>query len=171
MKSIFIIFLALSSQTIRAQENPFGHLKYDKVVAFEFNGNGMRTIDRVLTADRKRLDNQVSLDSIQIKTFEKIISKKGAYGQSTAACFDPHFAVVYYLADSSVAQVDVCLMCNYLISTEKIPSVTEFIMDEGTEYERPLHGFSKETRKDLDDFIASLSFNKYRKPLDSTFDD
>ncbi|MEM6265307.1 MAG: hypothetical protein AAGI38_22590, partial [Bacteroidota bacterium] len=91
MKNIFILFLASFSLTICAQENPFGGLQYDSVLAFEFNGHGMRTIDIVLSIDRKRLDNQTILDSLQIKKFEAIITKKGAYDQGTAACFDPHF--------------------------------------------------------------------------------
>ncbi|MCC5918914.1 MAG: hypothetical protein JJU02_16475 [Cryomorphaceae bacterium] len=171
MKNAFITIILSCSLSIFAQENPFNGLNYDKVVAFEFNGNGMRTIDKVLTGERSRLDNQVILDSLQIKRFEKIISMKDAYGHSTAACFDPHFAVIYYLKDSIVAQVDVCLLCNYLISSLKIPAMHQNIMDEGTEYERPLTGFSKSTRKNLDDFIASLHFNTYREPLESVFDE
>lgn len=171
MKSIFTILLTMVSLSICAQENPFDKLKYDKVIAYEFNGNGMRTIDQVLFGDRERLENQTTLDSSKIKKFEKIISKKNAYGQSTAACFDPHFAVIYYLGDSIVAQVDVCLMCNYLISSKKIASEYQYMMDVGTEFERPLKGFSKSTRKELDEFIASLNFNKYREPLESMFDE
>ena len=93
MKNILFLFLTIQSLIISAQENPFEKLKYDKVVAFEFNGNGNRTIDKILIGDPKRLDNRTTLDSIQIKKFEEIISKKDAYGQSTAACFDPHFAI------------------------------------------------------------------------------
>ncbi len=169
MKSIFTILLTVVNLTICAQNNPFEKLKYDKVIAYEFNGNGMRTIDRVLIGDRERLENQTTLDSTQIEKFENIISEGDAYGRSTAACFDPHFAVIYYLGDSIVAQVDVCLMCNYLISSEKIASVYQYMMDEGTEFERPLKGFSKSTRKALDEYIGSLNFNKYREPLESIF--
>lgn len=171
MKNIFTILLTVVSLTIFAQDNPFNNLKYDKVIAYEFNGNGMRTIDRVITGDRKRLDNKTTLDSTQIEQFEKIICKRDAYGQSTAGCFEPHFAVIYYSGDSIIAQVDVCLMCNYLVSSEKIPSVYQYMMDEGTEFERPLNGFSKSTRKELNEFILSLNFNKYQDSLESIFDE
>lgn len=117
------------SLTVGAQKNPFDDLKYDRVVAFEFYGIGNRTIDRILVEDQTKIDNQIILHSLQTNEFEEIITKKGAYNQGTAACFDPHFAIVYYLCDSIVAKVDVCLSCNYLISSEKIPSVYQTVID------------------------------------------
>lgn len=109
------------SLTVGAQKNPFDDLKYDRVVAFEFYGIGNRTIDRILVEDQTRIDNQITIDSIQTREFEEIITKKGAN-------------------------------------------------DQGTKYERPLKGFSKSTRIDLDAFISRLNFDKYRKPLESIFD-
>jgi len=171
MKTIIIIILSLFDLSIYAQENPFNDLKYDKVVAYEFQGDGFRTIDIVLNGEQKLLDNKTTLDSFQINRFEDIICKKDAYGQNTASCFDPHFAVIYFLDDSVVAQIDVCLSCNYLISSVEIPAVNLIKVGEGTEYERPLYGFSKSTRKDLDEFITSLNFIKYRESFESIFDD
>src|SRR5690606_23665950 len=136
-----------------------------------YNGQGMRTIDYILSNNQRLLDNQLILDSLQIKEFETIITEKDAYGQLTAMCFDPHFAVVYYLGDSSVAQIDVCLLCNYLISSVEIPAIYDKKVEIGTEYERPLKGFSKTTRKELDEFIGTLKFDKYRDPLESIYDE
>jgi len=171
MKSFLPLIIIAFNLNVLSQENPFAKLKYDKVIAYEFNGTAGWTIDIVLERDRSRFEQQRILTETQTLEFEKIISKSGAYGQATAACFDPHFAIVYYNKNEVVAQVDICLMCNYLTSSIKIPSQWEVLYDKGTEFERPARGFSKSTRKKLDSFIKELGFTKYLKPLESIFDE
>ena len=171
MKVLISILITLCSCFVIAQNNnPFQSLDYDKVVAYEFNGNGGRTIDVILNSMPSKLDSTVELNDHQVKRIEGLLCKRSTYGNSTAACFDPHFALVYYLDEKIVAQIDICLMCNFLVSTLNIPVTNENKFDKGTDYERPANGFSSEARSEIDLFIRSLGFTKYNVNLNSIFD-
>jgi len=171
MKFGFSLLFLFSSAVGSSQQLAFDTLNYDQVKAYEFNGSGARKITHCLERETARINRDTVLTKELIKEFEKTITASGSYGQTTAACFDPHLAIVYYLDDQIVAVIDVCLECNYLISTLDIPARSEFKIDSGTEYERPLSGFSKETRQKIDEFLSKIEFSKYRKPLDSVFDE
>ncbi len=170
MKLLALVPVLFLFSSLSAQTNPFKTLQYTKVVAYEFQGNGHKTIDRILSEFPFLLDNSKVLNESEVHEFNSIITPLGTYGETTAACFDPHFAIIYYKGEEVVAQVDVCLECNYLLSSVDIPAEKEVILDEGTEYERPAIGFAKDTRKLLNQFILELGFEKYKMTEGSIFD-
>ncbi|TXD83212.1 hypothetical protein ESY86_13555 [Subsaximicrobium wynnwilliamsii] len=99
------------------------------------------------------------------------MTSEKSYGNSTMPCFDPHFAIVYYLQEKRVGTISICLECNYLIASEKIPATELKIIEISDEYSYPAKGFSKATRKEIYDYIKHIGFTKYLKPLTSYLDD
>lgn len=170
MKNLILFGLLLLSPPAFSQLNPFDTLKYDCVVAYEFNGEGGMTIEYYMKNKPSKIDLLEQLSAQQIEKFEKIITSRTAFGNNTASCFDPHFAVVYYQKDKIVATVDVCLDCNYLDSSLNIPSESFKMFKISDDYSYPAKGFSKSTRKAIREFCKELGFIRYLSPKESMFD-
>lgn len=171
MKKLIALMLIAMPLMVLAQSNPFRKIKYDRVVAYEFQGEGGRTIDYCLKRDSIRIHKSKVLTVQQVSQFEKIITATSSYGKSTASCFDPHLAVVYYLKKEIVATVDVCLDCNHLSSSANIPATSSKKVQITEDVAYPAHGFSKEARKSLYKFCKTLGFEQYLRPLVSVFDE
>jgi hypothetical protein len=71
------------------------------------------------------------------------LCNKSTYGGDVAACFDPHLGIVFYKASKPSAYVSICLDCNYLVSSIKIPGQA---------------GFSDDGIKKIMDFERELKF-------------
>lgn len=153
------------------QTNPFEKLKYDKVVAYEYQGQGGLLIEKCLKEESEKINKTLNLTEKQTEKLEKILTAEKAYGNTTMSCFDPHFAVIYYLKEKIAGTIDICLDCNYLISSEKIPSTELKMIKISDDYSYPAKGFSKTTRKEIYEFIKGLGFTKYLKPLTSYLDE
>jgi len=171
MKQILVFLIFIIPILTFGQTNPFKKLNYDKVIAYEFQGNGGLLIENCLKNEKKKTNKTKSLTEKQTKKLEAILVSEEAYGNPTMSCFDPHFAIIYYLNEKIVGTINICLDCNYLIASEKIPA-TEFKMIKiSDDYSYPANGFSKNTRKELYDYIKSIGFTKYLKPLTSYLDE
>jgi hypothetical protein len=170
MKQAFLIVFLFSPCFLSAQNNPFERLKYDKVVAYEFQGEGGLDIETCLSEYPDRKNGEVELPDSIVQQIESILCSDSAYGQSTSACFDPHLGIVYYLNEEVVAAVSICLECNYLESSVFIPSTEQTMIEVSDNFSYPARGFSKETRKGIYDFCLSIGFEKYLKPLESIYD-
>ena len=107
----------------------------------------------------------------QTQKLEDILTSENAYGNTTASCFDPHFAVIYYMNEKIVGTISICLDCNYLISSEKIPSTELKMIKVSDEYSYPANGFSKMTRKEIHEYLKGIEFTKFLKPLTSFLDE
>ncbi|MGX1928027.1 hypothetical protein [Flagellimonas sp. 2504JD4-2] len=171
MKRTALFLIVIIPFLAQAQSNPFDELKYDKVIAYEFQGNGELLIERCLKEESKKISNEKTLTHKQIRQLENILTAKTGYGNSTMSCFDPHFAVVYYLNKKIVGSINICLDCNYLISSEKIPATELKMIKISDEYSYPAKGFSKNTRKEIHNYIEALGFTKYLRPLTSYLDE
>ena len=126
-----------------SSNNVFKTIDYDKVVAYSYDGESdIEIIDKQGKLAEK-IKKQVELTKFQIIDFTNILCDKSTYGGDIAACFDPHFGIVFYKKNKSVAHVSICLDCNYLISSIKIPG-------EG--------GFSNDGIKKIMDFEKELKF-------------
>ncbi|MUU79900.1 hypothetical protein [Winogradskyella endarachnes] len=165
----FLIFL-IPILTI-GQSNPFEKLKYDKVVAYEYQGEGGLLIERCLDEENDKINKTLNLTEKQTKNLEIILTSEKAYGNTTMSCFDPHFAVIYYLKEKVVGTINICLDCNYLIASEKIPATELKMIKISDDYSYPAKGFSKKTRKEIYEYIKGLGFTKYLRPLTSYLDE
>lgn len=92
---LFILTLLTIPGLKQGQSNPFDSLEYDKVIAYEFQGEGGRLIEYCLKNDSRRISNFLELSSSQVDSLEILLTSNSSYGNTTASCFDPHFAIVY----------------------------------------------------------------------------
>ena len=167
---LFILTLLTIPGLIQGQSNPFDSLEYDKVIAYEFQGEGGRLIEYCLKNDSGRISNFLELSSSQVDSLEILLTSNSSYGNTTASCFDPHFAIVYYKDNRIVGSIDICLSCNYLSSSHFIPATKFKMISVSDEYSYPANGFSKEARKSIYETCKKLGFKKYLMPLTSIFD-
>ena len=142
--------------------NPFDTLSYDKVIAYDYNGSPEMQIvmkEQVL-AKKERIFKQIELTKKQISAFHKTLGNTKSYGGGTAACFDPHFGVVYFKQNKIVGHISVCLACNYFQSSPKIPAQNSHktdVCDECYAY-----GFSKYGRKNISALVKELQFSHWQ---------
>jgi hypothetical protein len=109
--------------------NVFAAVDYDKVVAYSYDGEaGIEIID-----DKgklaKKIKKQVRLTKTQTTRLTNTLCDRSIYGGDIAACFDPHFGIVFYKINKPIAYISICLDCNYLISSIKIPGEGGFSND------------------------------------------
>lgn len=102
--------------------NVFTTLDYDKVVAYNYDGEGDIEIIDNKGHLAKKIKKQILLNRAQTTKLTNIFCAKSTYGGDVAACFDPHFGIVFYKANKAKVYVSVCLDCNYLISSIRIPN-------------------------------------------------
>jgi hypothetical protein len=103
-------------------DNAFLPLKYDKAVAYNYNGEGDIEIIDENGKLAKGIKKSIELDSSQVIVITNVLSDKSTYGGDVASCFDPHLGLVFYKGEKVAGYVSVCLECNYLISSIEIPA-------------------------------------------------
>jgi hypothetical protein len=139
----------------------FDTLKYNKVIAFDFDGSEESHSE--ILKKLKFYDSQITqfkpLSQIQIEKIINLLSLSSSYGDVTAACFNPHFGMVFYNNNKPVFQINICLECNYLESTNTIPASTSHkrMLDKNIEITD--NGFSKNCRKNIDLLLQQLNFS------------
>jgi hypothetical protein len=139
---------------------PFGKLSYNKVIAYDFEGSGEPYPSIIDNKGRfvPVVVKQKALTKHQIDKLLSTLVQKSSYGETTASCFEPHFAVVFFKDDKVVNQIDVCLNCNRLHSTIEIPSQSHKKVNKGTENEYALEGLTDVGRKAIVDLSTELGF-------------
>ncbi|PQJ10356.1 hypothetical protein CJD36_010285 [Flavipsychrobacter stenotrophus] len=66
--------------------------------------------------------SRVRLDDATAKDFNTRIGLPESYGGMRAKCFMPHLAFVYYRNETPVANIIICLGCNYFIPSIDVPA-------------------------------------------------
>ena len=155
-----ILISGVQKNKVQSLKNPFDNLRYDKVVAYDYNGYAGREIVK----DGKLIEyiyKQKELTGKQVKNFNWITGDTTSYGGKTAACFEPHLGVVYYQKEKIVGYISICLACNYLKSSIEIPAsrYRKFISDYDSTYLETGYGFTREGSHQLSDFCESLGFD------------
>lgn len=156
-----IICSSYSGRNTKEILNPFDTLLYDKVVAYDYNGSPQKQIvmDGRLFSQPGRNLREKELSKEQVAKLNKSLGDPGSYGGSTAACFDPHFGVVFYRQSKIVGHISVCLSCNYLQSSPFIPATESHKTDLcETCY---AYGFSKKGRKKISAIVKELQFSHW----------
>ncbi|HEX6915403.1 MAG TPA: hypothetical protein VF145_09185 [Chitinophagaceae bacterium] len=167
-----LIDYVTSSNTVAPNASngiPFGHLDYDKVIAYDFAGSE-ETYPNVIDREGKFVPvvvRQQSLSQLQADRILSALAARSSYGEGTAACFQPHFGLVLYKGNRKVNQLSVCLDCNYLIAEIPIPAETAKKMNAGTEAEIVLSGFSKQGRQAITDLCRELNFRYGRAEVET----
>lgn len=143
---------------------PFDKLDYDKIIAYDFAGSE-EPFPAVVDNEGKFVPVVLGQQYLSQQQADKILStltSKSTYGEATAACFQPHFALLFYKDNKVIHQISVCLDCNYLISDIAIPAKTHKKINEGTEKEYAMTGFTDNGRKAIVDLCKDLHFT-YRQ--------
>lgn len=140
---------------------PFDTLEYNKVIAYDFEGNYELTMDKSTYYSRasKMVYKQKSLSQNQINNIVKELTNKKNYGDATAACFEPHMALVFFKDTTIVNSIDICMDCNYLISTHKIPNQFHNKVNAGKEDEYSFYGFTNKGKRMIKKLSKELGFN------------
>ncbi|MDI9311887.1 MAG: hypothetical protein QM535_16870 [Limnohabitans sp.] len=139
---------------------PFSNLDFDKIIAYDFEGSEEPypdVIDKngnfVPTILKQKALTQEEADKIL-----KILTSNSTYGDTTAGCFNPHFAIVFYKNSKKINQINICLGCNFLSSEINIPAQTHRKINKGTANEYAIIGFTKLGKKGIIDLCKELEF-------------
>ncbi|WP_449398861.1 hypothetical protein [Chryseobacterium wanjuense] len=103
---------------------PFNHLDYNKIIAYDFKGDEEMYDSPI---DRKGnfipiIEKQQFLSQKQADNILKALTKKSSYGEASAACFNPHFGLVFFKNNKKTNQISICLDCNDSTSEIDIPA-------------------------------------------------
>jgi hypothetical protein len=151
---------------------PFKGLDYNKVIAYDYEG-AEETKALFIVQDSKlcsTIKQQKSLTQEQVDSVTDFLGTNSTYGAGEAACFEPHLGIVFYKDTTIVLHISICLDCNYLHSSIKIPATEAKKFMIGTESEYAAAGFSKAGRYKLNQLCKELNFSHCKGILDSSFD-
>lgn len=111
-------------------KDPFKELSYDEVFMYNFNYD---------TAKKQRLNMEFTatnfnfhkvkktslrkLDSSAVVHIIETLTDTATYGAQNYACFLPRMGISFLKTKKPVFNVLICLECNYLESTSKIPAM------------------------------------------------
>ncbi len=147
--------------------NPFLGLKYDKVIAYDYNGQGGRIIinNGNLSSAIKKVH---TLTNNQINKINQVLGDTSTYGGSTFSCFDPHLGLVYYLDNKIIAHVSICLSCNFLSSSIKIPAIEQEHkkIKVGENHSYFAHGFTELGSNEISKLCKELQFSHCKTKYD-----
>jgi hypothetical protein len=142
---------------------PFDTLHYNRIVAYDFEGSE-EPYPGVLDKNGNFVPvilAQKLLSQAQADFIISHLANPKTYGGATAACFRPHLGIVFYEGARAVFVVNVCLDCNFLISTSDIPAMSQGQMNAGAkgEYTVPAIGFSETGKSGIRNFCTELGFH------------
>jgi len=96
-------------------------LKFNKVIAYEFDGTSLRmeegdddesSVFLNESGYSKRVKKQHQLDYDEVEQLLSIFTLKKYFGGLSALCFDPKLGFVFYDNSKVVNVIDICLDCN-----------------------------------------------------------
>jgi len=153
----------ISAKTVKPNlknGKPFDNLDYNKIIAYDFAGSE-EPYPAVIDRQGKFVPVVLGQKYLSQEQADKILStltNKSTYGEATAACFQPHFALVFYKNNKMINQINVCLDCNYLISDIAIPAETHKKVNKGTKNEYAITGFTDKGKRAIIDLCKELNF-------------
>jgi hypothetical protein len=173
VKTILVTLIIFSGRSIFAQnENPFLTLQYDSVLIYDFDWKGKQESFSIVDESghlSSGVRNYSRLDRKKYAKLNKLLGEKSSFGQSTAACFEPHLGIVYYQSGKSIAHLSICMGCNRLESSVRIPAQEQGAqISEGVTYYTGI-GMSKSLRKFLNHLMVSHNF-RYGDKKSTLFD-
>lgn len=152
---------------------PFNKLDYNKVIAYDYEGGKGKGVVNIISNDKlaPTVRQQKELTQEQIDYVTNFLGDNSTYGSGIASCFDPHLGLVFYKDSKIVAHISICLECNHLSSSVKIPAEEVRKIKIGDDYEYPAKGFSKSGRRKINFLCRQLNFSHCADSLNSMFDE
>lgn len=109
---------------VKNSTEPFSTLIYNKVIAYDYEGNEEAYNSVIKNGNFiPVVIKQQSLNQKQVEKVIQLLTDKTTYGETTAACFNPHLAFVFYKDNDIVFKTDICLSCNYQTPSINIPAM------------------------------------------------
>lgn len=165
----FLIVVFLSTITINSNgqiTNPFSSLRFDKVMICDFENDGEHSFP--LVDEKGQLSNFVKKSvPLDQSTRSKLVSRLGnkkSYGQVHADCDEPHFGVIFYKGKKEAAEVQICLGCNVLSSTLRIPAQEQGRAGRGKNIYYNREGMSKQFRQFINELVRRYGFSHQIEP-------
>lgn len=163
LKENELINYVKSAPIIKSNKNngiPFDNLDYDKIIAYDFQGDEEMYNDII---DKKGkfipiIEKQQFLTQKQADKILSVLTKKSSYGESSAACFNPHLGLVFFKNNRKVNQISICLDCNNSTSEIAIPARTHKIFNKGTDSEYSFTGYTPKGKSAVIDLCKELKF-------------
>lgn len=157
---------ALKVKPNLACQAPFKDLHYDKVIAYDYEGS-MEAYVQVVEVQgfSPVITKQQFLNQEQVNGLTQLLSAPSSYGETTAACFEPHLGIVFYQSDTMVLQLNICLDCNRITSTLPIPATQTVLVNEGEALEYAREGFSESAVSEIVSLFKALDFSYGRRAL------
>ncbi len=176
VKELATALLLSQSKEIRASKmanRPFNKLDYNKVIAYDYQGGKGEGVISIITDGKlaPTVTQKKELTHKQIDGLTNYLGASTTYGGNKAFCFDPHLGIVFYKYSKVVAYLNICLECNYLSSSVKIPATEVKKIKIGDDYEYPAEGFSKLGRQKINSLCKQLNFSHCAAMLDSMYDE
>lgn len=133
---------------------PFTDFRFDEVIAYDYEARGMN-INQVNFGSIKQVKE---LNKKQVEDLINYLGAKSTYGRVTYGCYDPHLGLKFYYHEVLVAHISICLECNYLVSSVKIPAEEmNFEIIEGKKWYND--GFSELGVEKLSTLCRELEFS------------
>jgi hypothetical protein len=147
--------------TSKKANKPFNKLDYNKVIAYDYEGGKGEGGINIITDGKlaPTVKQQKELTQEQVDDLTNYLGANSTYGGNKAACFDPHLGIVFYKDRKIVAHISICLECNYLSSSIKIPATAVKKFKIGDDFEYPAEGFSKLGRQKINSLCKQLNFS------------
>lgn len=151
---------------------PFNKLDYNKVIAYDYEGGKGEGVIDIVTNEKlaPTVKQHKNLTQQQVDDLTNYLGANSTYGGGKAFCFDPHLGIVFYKDNNVVAHVSICLECNYLHSSIKIPATEVTKIKISDDYEYFADGFSKLGRQKINSLCRQLNFTHCADSLNSMFD-
>ncbi len=153
-----------NSHTVKVSKkakSPFNTLRFNKVVAYDYDGRDGEKVLDIITFGKlaKKIIKQKGLTQDQVDDLTNYLGSDSTYGRTKAFCFNPHLGIVFYKGNKVVAHVSICLECNSLSSSLKIPATEATKIKIGDDFEYPAEGFSKLGRQKILSLCEQLNFS------------
>ncbi|WP_196888245.1 hypothetical protein [Aureivirga sp. CE67] len=114
------------------KNKPFDTLQFNKVIAYDFEGTPWKSVfNQKNNKYSDVITNQKKLNIEQIYRLVNLLTNPETYGSEQYECFNPHQGIIFYDNEKVKLVIDICLDCNYLVSSIKIPTVDWGFSDEG----------------------------------------
>jgi hypothetical protein len=142
--------------------NPYKNLKYDKVIAYDFDGTGdgrSRIVENGKLHPSTKKSQHKTLNKNQTDSLLNFLSDTSTFGGNHAFCFEPRLGIVFYNGKKIVADINICFACNSLESSIYLPAeVHHKLINGGDDYLNvlPQTGFSIVARKQLKQLCHNL---------------
>jgi hypothetical protein len=167
MKIAYVILILIAFHyKVYAQNNnnPFAAMEYDSIVIYDFNPQGESVEQSSIIAKKNKLvttiKNRKTLTHTESSELTDILGLASSYGETTAACYEPHLGIVYYKKGKVLAHLTICMDCNRLVSSMDIPNQKQGRQESanGKVYYN-LNGMSKSLRVHLNKLLNEYKFS------------